>query len=142
MSSRIPEPESAYEAEGLAEPDDLPEKEITGDAQEGIPAPGDVPLAADDYGTTAAEQAAGEPLALRLTREEPDVLDAADLPVGEGAGADQPFRQGVDAAVGRIIEPDEGARSDHEPDAVAVDVGTDRGGFTAEEAAMHVEPET
>ena len=36
--------------------------------------PGEPPLAADEYGTTVAEMAAGEPLDLRLSREEPDVL--------------------------------------------------------------------
>ena len=43
--------------------------------------------------------------------------------------------------VGRIVEPDEGARTDAEKDTVASDRGTDGGGFTAEESAMHLEPE-
>jgi hypothetical protein len=41
--------------------------------------------------------------------------------------------------VGRIVETDEGAREDAEADAVAYDVGTDMGGFTAEERAMRIE---
>ena len=38
------------------------------------------------------------------------------------------------------MEADEGARTDTEADAVALDVGTDSGGFTAEERAMRIEP--
>ena len=42
--------------------------------------------------------------------------------------------------VGRIVEDDEGAHEDEEATAVAHDVGTDFGGFSAEERAMHIEP--
>ncbi len=42
---------------------------------------------------------------------------------------------------GRIVAPDEGTRTDAEPDEVAQEVGPDLGGYTAEEAAMRVEPE-
>ncbi|MFI6789937.1 DUF5709 domain-containing protein [Nonomuraea sp. NPDC050383] len=42
---------------------------------------------------------------------------------------------------GRLVAPDEGVRGDVEPDEVAREVGPDAGGFTAEEAAMRVEPE-
>ena len=43
--------------------------------------------------------------------------------------------------VGRLVGTDEGARSDTEADLVAGDVGTDLGGYSAEESAMHLEPE-
>ena len=42
---------------------------------------------------------------------------------------------------GRLVAPDEGTRADGEPDEVAQEVGPDAGGYTAEEAAMRVEPE-
>jgi hypothetical protein len=42
---------------------------------------------------------------------------------------------------GRLVAPDEGAHPDAEPDEVAREVGPDFGGYTAEEAAMRVEPE-
>lgn len=42
---------------------------------------------------------------------------------------------------GRLVAPDEGVRGDDEPDEVAQEVGPDAGGYTAEEAAMRVEPE-
>ncbi|MDQ6648554.1 MAG: DUF5709 domain-containing protein [Actinomycetota bacterium] len=144
MSGRIPEPASAAEEDG--QPDMgyvLAEKEITGDAQEGLElSPRDTPLAVDDYGTTAAEEAAGEPLDLRLSREEPDVLDRADLDADESEGADSPYPVDAEERVGRIVESDEGARSDTEAEAVGHDVGTDLGGFSAEERAMHIEPGT
>jgi len=160
MTSRIPEPGSGMEDEGLPEMDyTRAEKEVTGDPQEGMAMPGDVQTATGDldevgavgtvgpgeFGTTAREQYEGEPLSGRLDREEPDVLSDEAVLAGadERAGTDDPFPAtggGVQAA-GRLVEPDEGARTDDEPDAVARDVGADQGGFSAEEAAVHVEPE-
>ncbi|MFI6821993.1 DUF5709 domain-containing protein [Micromonospora sp. NPDC050187] len=43
----------------------------------------------------------------------------------------------ADAQVGRLVEPDEGARSDTETDSVAYDAGAAGGGATAEELAIH-----
>lgn len=94
--------------------------------------PRDTARAVDDFGTTAAELHDGEPLDGRLTREEPDVIDLVDLPADESV--DVPV-------VGRLVESDEGARTDTEAEMVAADVGSDLGGYTAEEAAMHIEPE-
>lgn len=42
---------------------------------------------------------------------------------------------------GRLVAPDEGLRGDDEPDEVAMEIGPDAGGYSAEEAAMRVEPE-
>lgn len=39
--------------------------------------------------------------------------------------------------VGRLVEPDEGVRTDTEPDSVAYDAGAAGGGPSAEELAMH-----
>ncbi|GGM88520.1 hypothetical protein GCM10010106_39700 [Thermopolyspora flexuosa] len=52
-----------------------------------------------------------------------------------GAVWDEPRR------AGRLVAPDEGVRGDDEPDEIAAEVGPDAGGFSAEEAAMRVEPE-
>ena len=136
----MPEPPSGLQAEGVPDLiDGLPEKKATGDAQEGIEPPHDRPVAVDEYGTTAREQHDGESLDMRLARDEPepDVYGAAD----EGPGVDDPFSQGAGQGVGRLVEPDEGARTDAEPDMVAADLGTDGGGYAAEESAMHVVPE-
>lgn len=164
MTSRVPEPGSRMEDEGL--PDmgyTLGQKEVTGDPQEGFALPGDIQtdtgdvdevgavgvIGPDEFGTTAREMHEGEPLTDRLAREEPDVLndesvrgfgdEASDAsnPYPEGAPFEGP---GQDLA-GRLVEPDEGARADTETDAVARDAGDDLAGFTAEEAAMHIEPE-
>jgi hypothetical protein len=127
------EPSSPFEDEGLPDLDrQEPEQVATGQLEGTIEPPHDTPVAVDDYGTTAAEQHDREPLDGRLAREEPDVL--ADAAVYPDESVDQ-------KPVGRLVAPDEGAQPDTEKDMVAADVGTDLGGQTAEEAAMHAEPE-
>ena len=102
----------------------LDEKKITGDSQEGIPAPRDRPGEVRDYGVTAAEQRTDEPLRRRLLREQPDTTDVAMSDGGE--------------PVGRLVEPGSGVdEQDLTPEAIASDVGDDNRGFSAEEAAMH-----
>ena len=142
MSSRIPEPPSAMEAEGIPDPGFTSDtQEVTGDGAYGMEPPRDTAIAADDFGTTAAEMAEGESLDGRIAREEDDVLAQVDLDADEGMGSDTPFDERAGQGVGRLVEPDEGARTDTEADLVAADVGTDLGGYSAEEAAMHLEPE-
>ena len=142
MSSRIPEPPSEAEAEGIPDPGfSDPSQVVAGDTEATIEPPHDTGLAVDEWGTTAAEQAEGESLDGRLAREQDDVLAAVDQPADESQGADTPFDERAGQGVGRLVEPDEGARTDTETDLVAGDVGTDLGGYTAEESAMHLEPE-
>jgi hypothetical protein len=141
VSSRIGEPSDPFEDEGLASPEPgLAGKRITGDPQDDFAVPGDNPTAVDDFGTTALEQQEGEPLDLRLAREEPDLLEqAATTGPDLSDNADNPYPADQEERVGRIVETDEGARTDTEPDLVGDDVGTDAGGFTAEERAMRIE---
>ncbi len=142
MTSRIPENPSEAEAEGIPDPGfSDPSQIVAGDTEATIEPPHDTAIAVDEWGTTAAEQAEGEPLDSRLSREEPDVLAAVDLPADESEGADTPFDERAGQGVGRLVESDEGARTDTEADMVAGDVGTDLGGYSAEESAMHIEPE-
>ena len=142
MSSRIPENPSAAEAEGIPDPGfSDPSQVVAGDTEATMEPPHDTAVAVDEWGTTAAEQAEGEPLDSRLAREEDDVLAAVDVPADETEGADTPFDERAGQGVGRLVETDEGARSDTEADLVAGDVGTDLGGYSAEESAMHLEPE-
>jgi len=142
MSSRIPEPPSEMEAEGIPDPGFAAENELsTGQGEGTMEPPHDHLMAADDFGTTQAELSSGEPLDARIAREEPDVLADADLPADESPTADTPFSEAAGQGIGRLVEPDEGARTDSEKDMVASDVGTDLGGYSAEEAAMHLEPE-
>lgn len=87
--------------------------------------PADEPQAVDEYGITAAEQRAGEPLDMALAREEPDWEP------------DEEARE--EDLAGRLVEPDEGAHTDEEKDVVAAQAGWE--GLSAEEAAMHTVPE-
>ncbi len=142
MTSRIPEPPSASEAEGIPDPgDNSPGQEATGQTAYDLEPPHDLALAVEDFGTTAAEEHDGEGLDGRLAREEPDVLEAADRPADEREGADTPFDERAGQGVGRLVESDEGARTDTEAELTATDEGTDLGGYSAEESAMHLEPE-
>jgi hypothetical protein len=142
MTSRIPEPPSEMEAEGIPDPGFAAENSASTGQDEGTMAvPRDLPVAADDFGTTAAEMHDGESLDGRIAREEPDVLAAVDAPADESATADTPFAEGAGQGIGRIVEPDQGGGPDTEKDMVASDVGTDLGGYSAEESAMHLEPE-
>jgi hypothetical protein len=141
--SRIPDTPSEMEAEGIPDLERSSDSLGSTDPDDayGMEPPRDAPLASDEFGTTAAEMHDGEPLDGRIAREEPDVIDLVDQPADESEGSDTPFDERAGQGVGRLVEPDEGARTDTETDLVAADVGTDLGGYTAEEAAMHLEPE-
>lgn len=74
MSSHMPErdPHSELEEEGIPDlEDNTPERKTMVDPQRPS-VPGDQPMAVDDFGTTAAEQAEGEPLDQRVDREVPE----------------------------------------------------------------------
>ncbi|WP_215451912.1 MULTISPECIES: DUF5709 domain-containing protein [unclassified Streptomyces] len=105
--------------------------------------PPERPLGVTKSGTTAAEQHEGESLDDRLRQEVPDVEVPAgdgigDLPGGEGEPLDP--EAGADRA-GRLVAPDEGARTDTTKELIAEDEGIDGGAAGAEEAAMHVVPD-
>jgi uncharacterized protein DUF5709 len=120
------DPRSELEEQGIPDlQDGYPEQQWAEDPQQ-APVPGDEPMAVEEFGTTAEEQRAGESLDGRLSREEPDV---------GAARTEEP------CGVGRLVQQDEGVRDDTESEEVAQDVGPDTGGFTAEEAALHVEDE-
>jgi len=102
-------------------------------------APADRWHGANRFGTTAAEQRAGEPLDLRLAEEEPDVdpyAAAFDSGSASDEDEDELTRRGYDREprAGRLVADDD--RGD--VDAVAADVGIDGGAASAEEAAVHV----
>jgi Family of unknown function (DUF5709) len=106
------------------------------------------------YGTTAAEEEAGESLDQLLAEEEPDVTavyadddlqedetlegDETDEDVGDEDVDGLLLDAGPDPRSGRLVALDEGAHPDEEADLVARDVGIDAGAATAEEAAVHV----
>jgi hypothetical protein len=98
--------------------------------------PADRWAGADRFGTTPAEQRAGESLEQLLSEEEPDIDPYTEAPDDE----DELLRRGYEpeARAGRLVAEDEGFGPDEEADAVASDVGIDGGGASAEEAAIHV----
>jgi hypothetical protein len=121
--------------------------------------PGDDPLdtgltppqhwsAASRFGTTAAEEEAGESLDQLLAEEEPDpevapdderLEDVADDPGAADEDVDGLLLDdGPDPRAGRLVAEDEGSEPVTEPDLVGRDAGIDGGAATAEEAAMHV----
>jgi hypothetical protein len=138
VTSRIPEPESEFEAEGIPDPGDSVEGvAAAGDEAYSLSVPRDRAAAADDFGVTPYEEEHGENLDGRLAREVPDTLNdeaVAISPVGDDL--DTPYHD--PEQVGRLVEDDEGARGDTTAETVAHDVGTDLGGYSAEESAMHV----
>ncbi len=142
MTSRFPEPASSAEAEGIPDPGfGETEALISGDTEGRIEPPHDTAEAVDDFGTTGRELHDGEPLDGRLSREEPDMISQAGTAADESANPDTPFDERAGQGVGRLVESDEGAREDTEAEMTATDAGTDLGGYTAEESAMHMEPE-
>ena len=116
------DPATPPEAEGIPEiaDDATPRPEEDVEPQQ-MAMPGDVPVALDEYGTTAAETRHGEPLSGRLAREEPDTPEVPD------GGA-------------RIVEPDEGVREATEKDMVGRNVRGPAGDYSAEESAVNEEP--
>ena len=124
--------------------------------------PGDDPLdagvippdrwsAGEGYGTTLAEEEAGESLDQLLAEEEPDVDPYAEARREEEAAEDDEDDDTEDELLaegdesepraGRLVAEDEGAHPDTEADLVARDVGIDAGAAGAEEAAVHVSDE-
>ena len=76
MSDRqnLPRPAPEVTEDGIPSIEEIPENVLlTGDPLEGELPPLDRPQAVTDWGTTASEQLASEPLEVRLAREEPDV---------------------------------------------------------------------
>ncbi len=88
--------------------------------------------AAERFGNTAEEQAAGETLEQRLEQEEPDVdqqaYDDDFLDDGEVG----------DVRAGRLVDPNAGIGEDIDSEMIGDDVGIDGAGASAEEAAVHV----
>jgi hypothetical protein len=110
------------EDEGIPDLDQaLPEKEITGDPQEGLVVPRDDPRAVEESGTTAEEQREGEPLDERLAREEDET--------GSGLRKD----------AGTLVENGSGL-TDEEKDEVG-EAAPSPEGRSAEEEAVRIEDE-
>jgi hypothetical protein len=102
--------------------------------------PPERPWAVDDWGTTEAEESAGESLAGRLARELPD--GAADDGDGLGDSSDTDGEllddEVGDERAGRLVAAGDGGTEDTDDELWAQDEGIDGAAASAEEAAVHV----
>ena len=81
-----------------------------------------------------------EPLDTVTDRVDPETwLDLSNPVVEAHAESPVSLYDTGERPIGRLVEPDEGAHEDAEPDLVAWDAGAAGGGPTAEESAMHEE---
>src|SRR5690349_20744089 len=124
------------EASGVLEPED------TLDGTPGVRdvldtgwSPAERPWAVDDWGTTEAEEAAGESLDGRLARELPDRSE--DDGDGLGDSSDTDGEVG-DVRAGRLVDSGDGGTSDTDDELWARDEGIDGAAASAEEAAVHI----
>ncbi|MFI7588144.1 DUF5709 domain-containing protein [Spongisporangium articulatum] len=97
------------------------------------------------FGTTWAEESAGETLDQRIAQEEPDPTsryetdeDVDAVNEDELEPEELRYSEVGSGRAGRLVDPDEGAHEDREKDLVGDDVGLDGGAASAEEAAVHV----
>jgi hypothetical protein len=129
----------AQAASSLLQPEDSLEDDGYGDVLDRGYSPRDRSLAAEDFGMTEAEEAAGESLAGRLARELPDTpADDAGDGLGDVVGTDGELRDDEvgDERAGRLSGGGDGY-GDDEPELWAEDEGIDGAGASAEEAAVH-----
>ena len=89
--------------------------------------PPERPRGVDAFGNTFEDIDADSD---RVGEDDPDSIAAEDDFLGDPEAGDR--------RCGRLMAPDEGAHADTESDMVALDMGIDGGGCSAEEAAMHI----
>ena len=126
--------------------DTLDDGDLTDVLDRGYSPPDRPPKGYEDY-PTEAERRQGESLDEKLAEEEPDIdpyaepeeTDSED----ENALDEQLGLDEADERTGRLVRRDDGLGADVDSQEVALDVGIDGAGASAEEAAMHVtrEPE-
>lgn len=163
MSQNMPErdPRSELEDEGIPDlQDSTPGRQRAADPQR-MPVPADQPTAVDDYGTTAAEQAEGEPLDQRVDREVPEdqaMFGRAPEPVRRPAAAtgEPPDRSedldavtedsglGVGADLDTEYEPEAGpspGREEQPEEPSGQDLPRDAGRLVAPDEGAHPDTE-
>jgi hypothetical protein len=129
------------EASGLLEAEDtLDDVRGVRDVLDTGWSPPDRPWAVDDWGTTEAEESAGESLDGRLARELPDRFDDDGDGLGDLSGSDGELRDDEvgDVRAGRLVDAGDGGTGDTDDEMWARDAGIDGAAASAEEAAVHV----
>ncbi|MFG2970566.1 MULTISPECIES: DUF5709 domain-containing protein [unclassified Streptomyces] len=106
--------------------------------------PPERPWAVEHTGVTAAEAQRGETLDERLAEEVPDLAVPEGDDLGDTWDTDGELLDDEvgDDRAGRLLAPDEGAHEVTDSDLFASDRGLDGAGASAEEAAMHVIPDS
>jgi hypothetical protein len=129
------------EASGVLEPED------TLDGAPGVRdvldtgwSPAERPWAVDDWGTTEAEEAAGESLDGRLSRELPDRSEDDGDGLGDSSDTDGELLDDEvgDERAGRLVDSNDGGATDDDEELWAQDQGIDGAAASAEEAAVHI----
>jgi hypothetical protein len=125
----------AVEDDGVLDASDTLDDDLVGDPLDVGYQTADRYSGVTRFGTTIAEQRAGESLDQLLSEEEPDI----DPYAGQKPDLDEDelIRRGPDAEPrsGRLVADDEWSDTD---EALAYDVGIDAGAASAEEAAVHI----
>jgi hypothetical protein len=125
----------------LLSPEESLDDDELGDIDAGY-APPDRPLGSTAWGITERELGSHEDLAHRLAREEPEPADMDTDGLGDTTDTDGELidDQVGDRRAGRLTAWE--AELDSRSDFWAHDVGIDNGAASAEEAAVHVVPDT
>lgn len=138
---------SVDDEDQLQPEDTLADGDLEDVLDRGYSPPDRAPKGYDDY-PTEAERRQGESLDEKLAEEEPDIDPYAEDDLDEDREDENALDEqlGLDEAderTGRLVAPDEGLGEDVDKQEVALDVGIDGAGASAEEAAMHItrEPE-
>jgi hypothetical protein len=129
------------EASGVLEPEDtLVDSHGVRDVLDTGWSPAERPWAVDDWGTTEAEEAAGESLDRRLARELPDEVTDVSDGLGDASDTDGELLDDEvgDERAGRLVDADDGGTTDTDDELYAWDAGIDGAAASAEEAAVHV----
>jgi hypothetical protein len=129
------------EASGVLEPEDsLDGTAGVRDVLDTGWSPAERPWAVDDWGTTDAEEAAGESLDGRLARELPDGSDDEGDGLGDSSDTDGELLDDEvgDERAGRLVDSGDGGTTDDDDELWAQDEGIDGAAASAEEAAVHI----
>lgn len=126
------------EATGLLEASDTLDDD--GDVLDRGWSPPERAWAVDDWGTTEAEEEAGESLDGRLARELPDGVHDDGDGLGDASDTDGELLDDEvgDVRAGRLVDADDGGTTDSDEQLYARDQGIDGAAASAEEAAVHL----
>ena len=144
MTTRTPDPADPYEEAGLPATDDaLPGKLITDDVQDDVVMPTDHASYVTSYGTTDLEAELGEPLGASASqRRSRTSLPARRALDRERRRDETPIRATARNGSAGWWRRTRAPTPTTTPTLYAEDRGTDSGDFSAEESAMHVEPDS